>query len=90
LRDDRPAQPGSCKVFPGGGRCEIRDGFIRGGLKALLSPGCVDWRHASRNPATNMTAAVQAKPPFSDKYDLALAQAYLEKHHRGLRRRLTT
>lgn len=37
-----------------------------------------------------MTAAVQAKPPFSDKYDLALAQAYQEKHHRGLRRRLTT
>ena len=43
-----------------------------------------------RYPATNMTAAAQAKPPFSDKYDLALAQAYLEKHHCGLRRRLTT
>jgi len=28
--------------------------------------------------------------PFSDKYDLAHARAYEEKHHTGLRRRLTT
>ncbi|WP_372725185.1 class I SAM-dependent methyltransferase [Immundisolibacter sp.] len=37
-----------------------------------------------------MTQSLLPQLPFSDKYDLAHAHAYQQKHHTGLRRRLTT